>query len=89
MKRSRSTEEERIVAVLREQEAGVATAEACREHGAGGATFHAWKAKYGGSGVPQARGPQAPGEGSARLGKPLAEAVPDNAALRDVTAENR
>ena len=47
MKRSRFSEEQ-IIAILREQEAGVATAEACRKHGVSTATFYAWKAKYGG-----------------------------------------
>jgi putative transposase len=32
--------EERIIAVLREQEAGVATAEVCREQGVISATFY-------------------------------------------------
>ena len=47
MKRSRFTEE-RIIAVLREQEAGVPTAEVCRRHGVSEATFYKWKAKFGG-----------------------------------------
>jgi putative transposase len=46
MKRSKFTEE-RIIGVLREQEAGATTAEVCRRHGIGSATFHAWKATYG------------------------------------------
>jgi putative transposase len=38
MKRGRFTEAQ-IIAVLREQEAGVATAEVCRKHGVSWATF--------------------------------------------------
>ena len=47
MKRSRFTEEQ-IIAILREQEAGVPTAEVCRKHGISSATFYKWKAKFGG-----------------------------------------
>ena len=46
MKQSRLTEE-RIIAVLREQEAGSKTAEVCPKHGISSATFYKWKAKYG------------------------------------------
>ena len=49
MKRGRFTEEQ-IIAVLREQEAGVPTAEVCRKHGVSSATFYKWKAKYRRSG---------------------------------------
>lgn len=46
MKRSRFTEEQ-IIGILREQEAGAATAELCRKHAISSATFYEWKASAG------------------------------------------
>jgi putative transposase len=86
MKRSRFTEEQ-IITILREQEAGVATAEVCRKHAISSATLYAWKAKYGGLEVSQARKLKALEEENARLKKLLAEAMLDVAVLRDVTAK--
>ncbi len=86
MKRSRFSEEQ-IIAILREQEAGVATAEVCRKHAISTATFYAWKAKYGGLDVSQARRLKTLEEENARLKKLLAEAMLDVAVLRDVTAK--
>ncbi len=86
MKQSRFTEEQ-IIAILREQEAGVAPAEVCRKHGISPATFYAWKAKYGGLDVSHARKLKALEEENARLKKLLAEAMLDIAVLRDVTAK--
>ena len=85
MKRTRFTEEQ-IIAVLREQEAGLKTADVCRKYGVSQATFYKWKAKYGGLEVSEARRLRALEDENARLKKLLAEAMLDNAMLRDVAA---
>jgi putative transposase len=41
--------------VLREQEAGATTADVCRKHGISSATFYAWKVKFGGMEVSDAK----------------------------------
>src|SRR5215471_6800511 len=83
MKRLRFTEEQ-IIAVLREQEAGMKTAEICRKHGISDATFYKWKAKYGGLEVSEAKRLRALEDENGRLKRMLAEAMLDNAALKDL-----
>ena len=83
MKRSRFSEEQ-IIGILQEQEAGAKTGEVCRKHGVSGATFYKWKAKYGGMEVSEARRLKALEDENAKLKKLLAEAMLDNAMLRDV-----
>ena len=45
MRKSRFTDQQ-IIAILAEQEWGLATAEVCRRHGISQGTFYKWKAKY-------------------------------------------
>ena len=83
MKGSRFKEEQ-IIAILREHEAGVKTADVCRKHGISSATFFKWKSKYGGLDVSDARRLKALEEENRKLKKLLAESMLDNAALKDL-----
>src|SRR5438309_1263249 len=84
--RSRFSEEQ-IIGILREQEAYAATADVCRKHGISSATFYKWKAKYGGLEVSDARRLNALEDENAKLKKLLAEAMLDNAMLKDVASK--
>lgn len=83
MKRSKFTEEQ-IIGILREQEAGAKTAELCRRHGISSATFYAWKAKFGGMEVSDAKRLKALEDENAKLKRLLAESLLDQAALKDL-----
>ncbi len=85
MKRSRFSDEQ-IISVLKEQEAGMATADVCRRHGISSATFYKWKAKYGGLKVSDARRLRSLEEENARLKRLLADAMLDNAMLKEISA---
>ena len=86
MKRSRFNEEQ-IIAVLKEQEAGMPTAEVCRRHGISSATFYKWKSKFGGLEVSDARRLRTLEQENARLKKLLAEAMLDNVVLKDLASK--
>ncbi|GHH09954.1 transposase [Sphingomonas glacialis] len=87
MQRGRFTEDQ-IIAVLREHEAGVKTADLCRKHGISDATFHTWKSKYGGLTVSDAARLRAREEENRRLKKLLAESMLNVSALKDLLGKN-
>lgn len=86
MKQSRFSEEQ-IISILREQEAGAKTADVCRKHGISDATFYKWKAKYGGMDVSEAKKLKALEDENAKLKRLLADAMLDNAALKDLLSK--
>lgn len=86
MKGSRFSEEQ-VIGVLREQESGMKTADVCRKHGISEATFYAWKAKFGGMEVSDARRLKQLDAENTRLKKLLADAMLDIAVLKDVASK--
>ncbi|WP_141245918.1 IS3 family transposase, partial [Mesorhizobium sp. WSM3862] len=83
MKRSRFSEEQ-IIGILKEHEAGVSVADLCRKHGVSDASIYNWKARFGGMDVSEARRLKALEDENTRLKRLLADAMLDNAALKDL-----
>ena len=83
MPRSRFSEEQ-IVRVLKEQEAGAATAELCRRHGISEQTVYRWKQKYGRLRGSEAKRLKALDEENARRKWLVAEQALDNQMLKDL-----
>jgi putative transposase len=86
MKRLRFTEEQ-IIAILREHEAGTKTSDLCRKHGMSEATLYNWKAKFGGMEVSEAKRLRALEDENRKLKKLLAEAMLDQAALKELLSK--
>ena len=87
MKKSRFTEEQ-IVAVLKQSEAGLKTAEVCRQNGISEATFYNWKAKYGGMTVSDVQKLKRLEEENGKLKRIVADLTLDNTVLKDLLAKN-
>lgn len=87
MRKSRFSEEQ-IIGMLKEHQAGVKAAEICRKYGISDATFYKYKAEYGGMTVSETKRLKALEEENGRLKRLLADAMLDNAALKDLATKN-
>jgi putative transposase len=67
--------EEQIIAILKEHEAGMKTADLCRQHGISEGCFYHWKAKYGGLEVSEAKRLKGLENETAKLKKLLAASL--------------
>ena len=80
MRKSRFTEAQ-IIGMIKEQEAGVPTAEVCRKHGLSQGRFYKYKSKYGGMEVSDVAKMRSLEDENAKLKRLLADAMLDNMVL--------
>ncbi len=74
--------------MIKEQEAGMPTAEVCRRHGLSPATFYKLKSKYGGMDVSDAARLKSLAEENTKLKRLLADTMLDNVVLKDLLRKN-
>jgi len=86
MKRSRFSEEQ-VIGILREAQAGGPVKAVCAAHNISAATYHAWKRKYGGMEVNEARRLRALEEENGRLKRIIADLSIQNHVLKEVNAK--
>lgn len=87
MKKSLYTEEQ-IIGILKQREAGVKTADVCREHGISPATFYGWKQKYGEMDISEAQRLKGLEDENRRLKLLVAELSLHGEALKGVIRKN-
>jgi putative transposase len=87
MKKSRYSEEQ-VIGILKQHEAGVKTADLCREHGISAATFYGWKSKYGGLEVSEAQRLKQVEDENRKLKQLVADLSLDREALKAVIRKN-
>ncbi len=86
MKTSKFSETQ-IVAILKQQDAGLKVADICREHGISAATFYKWRSKYGGMDASMLRRVKELEAENARLKKMYADVQLDAQILKEALAK--
>ncbi len=87
MRKSRFTEAQ-IIGMIKEQEAGIPTADVCRKHGLSQGTFYKYKSKYGGMEVSDVAKMRSLEDENARLERLLADTMLDNVVLKDLLGKS-
>lgn len=76
--------EEQIIGFLREADAGLKIKDLCRKHGFSEPSYYAWKAKFGGMGISDAKRLKELESENAKLKKLLANSMLEVDAMREV-----
>jgi putative transposase len=75
--------EEQIIGFLREAESGIKVKDLCRRHGFSEASFYAWRSKFGGMEVSDAKRLKVLEAENAKLKKLLAESMLENEVTKE------
>jgi len=86
MKKKQFTEHQ-IIKILKEQQQGKTVDEICRSNNVSSATFYRWKSKYSGMEASDIKRIKELESENSKLKKMYAEAMIDNAALKDVLSK--
>ena len=86
--RSKRHSEEQIIAILKQAQAGIKTAEICRQHGISEQTYYRWKAKYGVLELSEAKKLRRLEDENRKLKQLVGELSLDKQALQDVLSKN-
>lgn len=86
MKNSRFNEEQ-IIGILKQSEAGAKTADLCRQHGISAATFYVWRSKYGGLDVNEAKRLKQLEDENSKLKRIVADQMLDITMLKDLVGK--
>jgi len=86
--RRKKCNEEQIIQVLKEGEAGAPVSELCRKYGMSDASYYTWKAKYAGLSVSELKRLKSLEEENRRLKQIVAEQALDNRALKELLSKN-
>ncbi len=84
--RGKTFNEEQIIGVLNEAEAGMPLADLLRKHGICQGTFYRWKAKFGGMEVSDAKKLKALEDENRRLKRLVADQALDIQILKDMSS---
>ena len=82
MKRKRFTEEQ-IIAILNEHDSGISVADLAKQHGVVQQSIYRWKSKYGDIAASENKRMQELEAENTKLKKLLADAMLDNATLKE------
>ena len=77
-----------FIGMIKDYEAGVKARDLCRKYGISDATFYKYKASFGGMNLSDAKKLRALEDENNRLKRMLADAMLDNATLKDLATKN-